>query len=432
VTTTADQAIKFAGDFQLIDVKLGSARGLIFDVFNFVTDIAIYENIFSPTMSGYIELNDAQDLVNLMPMIGEEKLLITFKSPSMTDADGLFEQAFYVYKMTDREYTAERAVSYKLHFVSFETIRDLNSKLSKGFSGTISDVVSKILQNELKTEKKVNVESTKNTTMYVSNYWSPFTNVNYLAKRSVSNVNDSANYVFFENNRGFNYTSVDGLLEKTAVSRYIYDNNTRKPTSGGGGAGRTIAKDLERINSYRIDTAYDYMKRVQSGMYASRLITHELVTKTYNVQTMLYQDEFKKHNHLNPYPMSTIGLPSKTFATLDVQPRALETYNNFKTDGMKGWRLKNAMQMSEISAYSMDITVPGRSDICVGDVVEVFIYRPTPISQKDQEEDIIDKTFSGRYLITALCHSLNREKHEMHMTLVKDSLIIDLAKEGTK
>jgi hypothetical protein len=432
VTTTADQAIKFAGDYQLIDVKLGSARGLIFDVFNFVTDIAIYENIFSPTMSGYIELNDAQDLVNLMPMIGEEKLLITFKSPSMTDADGLFEQAFYVYKMTDREYTAERAVSYKLHFVSFETIRDLNSKLSKGFSGTISDVVAKILQNDLKTEKPVNVESTKNTTMYVSNYWSPFTNVNYLAKRSVSNVNDSANYVFFENNRGFNYTSIDGLLEKTAVSRYIYDNNTRKPTSGGGGAGRTIGKDLERINTYRIDTAYDYIKRIQSGMYASRLITHELVTKTYNVQTMLYQDEFKKHNHLNPHPMSTLGLPAKTFATLDVQPRALETYNNFKTDGMKNWRLKNAMQMSEISAYAMDITVPGRTDICVGDVVEVFIYRPTPISQKDQEEDIIDKTFSGRYLITALCHSLNREKHEMHMTLVKDSLIIDLAKEGTK
>lgn len=432
MTTAADQAIKFAGDYQLIDVKLGSTRGLIFDVFNFVTDIAIYENIFSPTISGYIELNDAQDLVNLMPMVGEEKLLITFKSPSMTDADGLFEQAFYVYKMTDRVYTAERAVSYKLHFVSFETIRDLNSKLSKGFSGTISDVVAKILQNDLKTEKKVSVEATKNTTMYVSNYWSPFTNINYLAKRSVSNTNDSANYVFYENNRGFNYASIDGLLEKTAVSRYIYDNNTRSPTSGGGGAGRTIGKDLERINSYKIDTAYDYMKRIQTGMYASRLITHELVTKTYNVQTMLYQDEFKKHNHLNPNPLSTIGLPAKTFATLDVQPRALETYNNFKTDGMKNWRLKNAMQMSEISAYSMDITVPGRSDICVGDVVEVFIYRNTPISQKDQEEDIIDKTFSGRYLITALCHSLNREKHEMHMTLVKDSLIIDLAKEGTK
>ena len=62
----------------------------------------------------------------------------------------------------------------------------------------------------------------------------------------------------------------------------------------------------------------------------------------------------------------------------------------------------------------------------------LFRSRNTPIKAKDTEEDIIDKTFSGRYLIASLCHCLNREKHEIHMTLMKDSLIIDLSAEGTK
>jgi hypothetical protein len=80
----------------------------------------------------------------------------------------------------------------------------------------------------------------------------------------------------------------------------------------------------------------------------------------------------------------------------------------------------------------MDITVPGRSDLCVGDVVDVYMYRPTPFNQKDQEEQLLDKTFSGRYMIASLCHNLNREKHEIHMSIIKDSLIVDLTKEGSE
>lgn len=426
------QNIKFAGDFKLIDVKIGSTRGLIFDVYNFVIDINIFEDMNSPTISGNITLNDAQDLVNLMPFIGEEKLLITFKTPSMTDENALFEQAFYIYKMSDRIYTAERAVQYTLHFISFEAVRDLNSKISKGFAGQIDTVVEKLLKSELSTEKPLVVEKTKNSIIYVSNYWTPFTNINYLAKRSVSNTNGAANFVFFENNKAFNFVSIDSLLEKESKAEYIYDNASRSPSGNGGSSARNVGKALSRITSYSIDTAFDYMQRVQSGMYKSRLITHELITKTYNIQTLNYADEFSKHNHLNPHPMSTLGLPSKSFSFLAVEPRALETYNNFKSDGMKNWYLQNIMQMNEINAYTMDMTVPGRSDLTVGDIIDVYIYRNTPMTQKDTEEQLLDKTFSGRYLITSLCHTLNREKHEIHMTVIKDSLIIDLAKEGTK
>jgi hypothetical protein len=427
-----DQNIKFAGDYELIDVKVGSARGLIVDVYNFVLDINIYEDMFSPTISGNITLNDAQDLINLMPFIGEEKLLVTFKTPSMTDKAALVEQAFYIYKMTERKYTAERAIQYTLHFISFEGVRDLNSKLSKGYSGQISELVKRFLKNDLATEKEVTVEDTKNTISYVSNYWSPFTNINYLAKRSISKTNDAANYVFYENTRGFNYTSVDKLLEQDSSMKYIYDNNTRDPTGTGGGSKRDVTEEMGRIDSYKIDTAYDYMERIQNGMYKSRLITHEIVTKTYNVQTKEYEAEYPKHNHLNPFPLSTAGIPSKTAAFIDVKNRAFENFTNFRTDSMKSWHLKNIMQMAELHSFQMEITVPGASNVCVGDVVDVYIYRNTPYKSTDTEEDIIDKTFSGRYLVTSLCHSLNREKHNMYLTVVKESLIIDLTKEGTK
>jgi len=428
-----EEQLKFAGDFNLRDVKIGSARGEIYDVFNFVVDINIFEDIYSPTMSGNLTLNDAQDLINLLPMIGEEKLLISFQTAGTSDDDGLFEQEFYIYKMTDRKYTAERAIQYTLHFVSFETVRDVNNKIGKGYTGNIDDNVKVIFKKELQSEKRLTVEETKNTCAWVSNYWSPFTNLNFLTKRAISKQTGGANFLFFENNRGFYFVSIETFLEQAPKAQFVYDNNTRDPSKGGGGGSqRDLGDALGRITTFEIKTAYDYLTRIQSGMYKSRLITHEIFTKTYNIQTLDYQEEFPKHNHLNPYPLSTKAIPAKTFGFLDTQPRALETFSNFKTDRMKNWYLKNTMSMAELNAFCIDITVPGRSNLCVGDVIEVVFYRPTPIGAKDTEEQIMDKTFSGRYLIGALCHNLNREKHEIHMTIYKDSLIIDLTKEGSE
>jgi hypothetical protein len=90
------------------------------------------------------------------------------------------------------------------------------------------------------------------------------------------------------------------------------------------------------------------------------------------------------------------------------------------------------MQQSEINSFTMEISIPGRSDLAVGDIIDVYIYRTTPFRSTDTEEELIDKTFSGRYLISSLCHNLDREKHTMILTVIKDSLIIDLTKEGTR
>jgi hypothetical protein len=289
-----------------------------------------------------------------------------------------------------------------------------------------------MLSKTLATEKNINVEETRNTIKYVSNFWSPYTNLNFMSKRSISKATGSANYVFFENTRGYNYVSIDYLLEANSKATYIYDNNSRDPSGTGGSSSRDVKDQLSRIESYKIDTAYDYMQRIQNGMYKSKLITHDMVTKSYNIQIMDYQTEYEKHNHLNPYPLSTAGLPSKSTAFQTTRIRAMEGFDNYKSDGMKSWLLKNIMQSNEANAYTMEVTVPGRTDIAVGDVVDVYIYRNTPYMSKDTEENIIDKTFSGRYLISSLCHNLDREKHNMIMTLVKDSLIIDLTKEGTK
>jgi hypothetical protein len=54
----------------------------------------------------------------------------------------------------------------------------------------------------------------------------------------------------------------------------------------------------------------------------------------------------------------------------------------------------------------------------------VTLNKVEPISKDDT--DITDKMFSGNYLIAAINHYVDRNKHECHMELVKESLQFNL------
>ena len=53
-----------------------------------------------------------------------------------------------------------------------------------------------------------------------------------------------------------------------------------------------------------------------------------------------------------------------------------------------------------------------------------------PIESIDTSKDTLDNMFSGNYLISAINHFIDREKHQCHIELIKDSYIVDLNKGG--
>jgi hypothetical protein len=67
----------------------------------------------------------------------------------------------------------------------------------------------------------------------------------------------------------------------------------------------------------------------------------------------------------------------------------------------------------------MSITIPGRTDIEVGNIIEILLP-----DQKTFENNILetaeDDLYSGYYLITALNHKVNALGHFIKMTVTKD------------
>ena len=74
-------------------------------------------------------------------------------------------------------------------------------------------------------------------------------------------------------------------------------------------------------------------------------------------------------------------------------------------------------------AMKVTVVMPGRTDYTVGQKVFLEIIQPEPLDNIDTVEAEEDKLFSGYYLIGAINHNINREKHECTMELIKDSLL---------
>jgi len=419
----SSQKLRFAGDVSIDKVQIITPTGFYQDITAQVLNIQFYEDIFAPFITGSIVVKESFDLINLFPFVGEEFLDLEVTTPTLKDSS--IKGKYYIYKLTDREHLGDKNVVYQIHFISVEAIADMNKKVSKTFSGKISDLVEQFVKDKnigLESAKKIIIDPTNNNVKYISNYWSPIKNLNYLCGNAV-NKNKTPNYVFFENRDGFYFISLENLYQNTVTSEFVYDKYTRDKLPDGRDI-RNVNEDYKRILEINIPVAHDYMDRLRNGMLASRQFSYDITKKTYNVKNYNMLTRFKDQKHLNTYPINSDKVVFRSNSTIINFPK---NYGNFTgygdvTNAQSNQERISTLKMAE--SNKINITVPGRTDYTVGQKIAIVLYRVEPASKKDR--DLTDKMFSGYYLIAAINHVIDREKHHCYMELIKESSQMDM------
>jgi hypothetical protein len=425
-------SLRQAGDVNVGYVNITSlANNTFFNIKNQVITIQLYEDMFSPFTTGSLIVKDSLDLINALPFSGMEYLDIELFTPTLDVSLkklGVIKGRFYIYKITEREYIAEKSLVYQLHFISVEAVADLNNYTSRAYEGKISDIVGKIIKDTpgLQSDKNLIIESTKNNTKFVSNYWSPVKNINYLLQQA-TNPNNSTTYTFFENRAGFNFVSLDYLNDFNPYQEFIYGTSHDDILKGGGSV-RNIQRDYKKVLDLSVPTGFDYIDRLRSGTYASRMIVHDLTTKRYKTVNYDYLAKFNegKETRLNKFPITSDTVVAKVNATIMSQEIANQVFSgygdvsNYKTTQDRVSRMKQA------ESFKVSIKVKGRTDYTVGMKVKLTVYTPQPTGASDTPEQVLDKMHSGNYLISAINHVIDKESHECFMELIKDSLTFDL------
>jgi len=416
------EQLRFAGDVNIDRVQIITQKGFYQDVTAQVLTIQFYEDLFSPFITGSIVLKESLDLPNLFPFIGEEYVEVDVSTPTLKQS--AIKGKYYIYKMTDREIVGDRSVVYQLHFISVEAIVDLNKKISKSFTDKVSNLIEPFVKNKtigLESEKSVFVEPTSNNIKYTSNYWSPVKNILFLTENS-TNLNRTPNYVFFENRDGFYFVSLESLYQNGVKQEFVYDKYVRDSTAVGDV--RNIPEEYKRILDISIPTSYDYIDRIRSGMLSSRQISYDVVKKTYTAKNYNMFDRFGGQKHLNKYPINSDSAIFRAGSLIINYPKYFANHTGFGDVTNARFNQERISTMKLAEANKLNITVPGRTDYTVGQKVKLTLNRMEPLSERD--DDIADKMFSGNYLIAAINHYVDKEKHECYMELIKESSLMDM------
>jgi len=418
---SSQRAARFAGDVSIDKVKIITRSGLAQDIAAQVITIQIFEDLFSPFISGSLIVRESLDLINLFPFAGEERLELEISTPSLQK--GNIKSNFYIYKLTDRELLGDKSVVYQLHFISEEAVIDMNKKVSRVFGDkpdVIVDYLCKDSINGMQTKKNLNIESSSKVIKFISNFWSPTKAIQYATNGAVNN-NDSPSYLFFENRDGFNFLSLETLYSNAVYQQFVYDKYTRDKLPKGGDA-KNVGQDYKRIDTISIPFGFDYIDRLRSGLFASKMISYDLTKKQYNMKMYNMFDHFDGAKHLNQHNIASNKSIFRTNSTLINYPRANSTFSGFGDATNYRNEQKRLSLIKAAEANKIQIIVPGRCDYTVGQKINVRLYKVEPLS--DRDEDNLDKMFSGNYIIAAVNHHINRERHECNMELIKDSLMM--------
>lgn len=410
--------ISFPGEINVNKAWLVSSTGSVIDISAMIADITLFEDIFSNTMSGHLLLEDALDLVATLPLLGQELFKLELQTPTLTSK---IEKTFYVYKMQHR--TAKKRVQmYMLNFCSIELITSTNSKVSRAFDGNIGDIVKTVFTDNryIASSSKLNIERPKNSYKFIAPFWSPFETINWLTGKSINPVG-VPNYLLYENNKNFEYISVDTLIKQPAIRSFTFsdvDANTYASATGDMDSKYNIVKSMDT------DTTFDYLRNLQSGMLSGKLYTFDMTTRSAAGSTFDYLTDFDKSSHLEKYPLKTSDMIKKKVASLYFIEK-----NNFQSGKYvpvqyRDFFLQRNSLMEQLSAFKICIQVNGRTDIKAGDTIN---YRMNDfreiLPQEMNQTSAVSDYYSGKYLVTAIRHQILSGVHSMYMEIISDSFI---------
>lgn len=407
------------GDVKVTFLRVYNGDGKFVDIKNIFVKLTIYEDIMSCFTSGEIILTDSSALQSLLPFVGEERLDISFETPGHEGDEFKFTGSFHVYKISAIENFKTKNATMVLNFISIDGFVDMNTRISQTFRGAISDTVVKLLKSSqyLNTAKTPIVERTTSNSTHTSNFWTPSQNIFYLAGEAY-NSNSNPNYVFYENRDGFNFVSMDTLYEQRPLIEFIKDEKNRDNDSQGKSVPNT-GEAYRRVLDMSTQNFYDYIDRLQTGMYGSAMYHYDVETRRLRFMQRNSKYDYKSTT-LNEMPsinQGTVFLPvSKLMTTINhrsLYPNTVTT--PFDKD------MKRAALLKRSDAFKTAIRVFGRANYKVGDVVDLKIYANKEVTDKTPVDQLLDPLLSGKYLISTLSHEITAEAHYCNIELIRDS-----------
>ena len=411
------ERLQKAGDFILDGVMIVGSSGARLNIMDQVQEFHIYQSIDTPYISGNIMISDSAGIAEILPILGQERLLFKLRTPGHSSHIDFNNYHAIIYNVQKRFSTSDREHILVLNWTTLEHYKNIRTKISASFKGTISEIVHKIIKGDeyLGSKKPLTIEPTRNIRKFVIPNLTPFQAINLIKSEAVSGDEQSPHYLFFETPYGFNFRSFDSLLGAKRDLSVKHKNTYRSQPPEQNNA----EANLSTILDWQVDDNSNAILNTRLGMYGSTLFYHDIFNK--NIQKFEYnymKDKFNKRNSMEQGVKTSGALVSQTIienkktisefpdSKIFVHPTASKNLHTEGTDNnAEEWLQESQSRELERSYFTLKIETYGDTNIMCGDLINVVIPSNRPL-QPPVTKASIDPILSGRYLITDLHHQI--------------------------
>ena len=410
-----------------------------------IVSVDYYEDILSPTVTAKIRVINTgdsispknpidpkktdgpkQSIYNGLPLRGGERLVMkiidqgkTFNKEEKTGLDFSSDPKKYLFVSSITQVLQEtQRESFLLNLVSREAITNETTRVMKRYNGPISGSVTKILKDVLKIdESRYSVENTRGSYNFVGNLRKPFSTLISLASKSVPDVskNATAGFVFFQNQDGFKFASIDSLIKEPSKATYTYTDANES----------SITRNNDyKILKYTVDKNQNLIENLRMGTYSFVRLAFNPLTFTFSQTKYNYGAKEGIKNLGKDLELPKISddsnltldqLPTRTVSQIvDVGATVgVSTDTNYSPEEYQG---QNIVRYNLLMTQNISMMVPCNTDLKAGDIITCEFPK---ISREDKNE--IDQETSGKYMIKELCHHFEAKRSFTSMTLVRDT-----------
>ena len=474
--TYDENNLQYAGEFRISEIAIFNVYGNVAGIATASAELSIYEDIEQNFITGNLTFVDTEDLVNKLPILGQEYLEFKVRTPlKSTYGEGEYDftnTRMAVYKCT-KERLNSNTQQVSLDFISTEAIKDSNTKISRAFDGPYDDAVAKTFKNTwgLNSKKKFYVQPTQGNFKFVAPNTRPTDLMNMIASRAVPKTSIAPGYFFYENGQGFHFRSIDsfffmakseGLAPHPEMFEYFADSETAR---GLNNPRDNPMSQMRTVKSFKVLPQNDLITGQRTGTYASKLITHDQYNKTFKEHEYNYIDDYIRTPHLEKDDAMTDQAEYRGFipqahydfndtettntrsqgsaykylsdysdARIMVQSNTANIHNSNMKEGYKVseyvQRRKNIL--GTMNALQCELETHGNTHLNIGHIIRINVPRAGRNKFGIKSADH-DKYLTGRWLITAIRHSFNiaDQIHTMALTCIKETYSMPLYEKAS-
>ena len=393
----------------------------------------IFEDIYSNVLSGNILIKDGTNFVSEAAICGQEHLHVRWKTPGR---DKVTDITFQIFKISQRTEVEQKNIKlYTFHFISLEGIKNSTTRIDQHYSTSIENIVKDVFNNYLRNDdipkELIDVERTRDRVAVTVPGWKPLKLINWLCRRSISETYGNADYLFYETVNGFHFISCAALAKQEVVQNYIQSPLPIRPIDDE--RVHELDPEFRTYEKSVIHESFNMLNHTQKATFASKLITHDLVTKkieehTYDYLKRTGSDIYaigQVQSHMEPYPILAENdmLTKQANSNVFFYPKHKDLYAGFKNNHAEGWLQERLSNIHLLGHIKVSLTVPGDSggpgrSREVGDIVTVQL----PAVEYEPSHLEVDPYLKGKYMITAIRHIINIDNYKLELELSKDSL----------